>query len=314
MISKYNVLILMALLLFSCGYRSERSGEGSAQGQQQQAQTAYKIPVQVIVPRVGKLQKEITIYGNLAPVRETHLASQFGGRIVRLPFAEGDQVLAGQVVATLISPKVEALGQIKNPAAGKEMLPISVRARFSGTILRKFHFAGDVVSPGEPLVQIQDREQFFLWGQLPSVFLPEVHAGQPIVVRFPDFPRQLIRTKIEKIEPAVKPETQMARIRATLTNEKRFLKANLFATIHVIVGTVEKGILLPRNAVLRDSRGDFVFLKRGGKAFRQGVQVGLKTADTLEVRSGLAPTDSVIVTGNYELKDGVSVRALHGKR
>ena len=300
MISKSRLFILAAALLFSCGGQPEKSGPAQEQGE------AYKIPVEVVVPKTGKLQEKITIVGKLAPVRETLLSSQFGGRITKLPFSEGDAVAAGQVVATLVSPKAEALGQVRS--AGKEMLPISVRAPFAGTILRKFHFAGDVVSPGEPLVKIQDSRRFFLWGQLPAVYLPDVHTGQPLMVSFPDLPGYRIQVKIEKIDPAVDSGTQMARIRATLTNKKHRLKSNLFATIRIVTGTAEKALLLPRNAVLRDAAGDFVFLKKNGKAHRKAVKVGLKTLDTLQIRSGLLPTDSVIVTGNYELKEGMPVR------
>ncbi|NIA10635.1 MAG: efflux RND transporter periplasmic adaptor subunit [Nitrospiraceae bacterium] len=309
MISKQNVFLLAAALLLSCGGHSKNAGEIGARIHLQAEKTAYQIPVQVVLPTQGALQEKITIYGKLAPVRETLLSSQFAGRISLLPFSEGDAVTAGQVVATLISPKAEALGQVAPHSKGKEMLPISIRAPFSGTILKKFHFAGDVLSPGEPLVKIQDTSRFFLWGQLPAVYLSDVKPGQELLVSFPDLPEQSFRTKIEKVNAAVDPRSQMARIRATLKNRNRLLKENLFATIQIVTRSVENGLLLQRRAVLHDAQGNFVFLKKNSQARRQSVKIGLKTLDTLEIRAGLAKTDSVILTGNYELKEGMSVRS-----
>ncbi|NOY78449.1 MAG: efflux RND transporter periplasmic adaptor subunit [Calditrichaeota bacterium] len=308
MISKPNLLLLAAALFLACSGQPENGGESGAGTPASTVKTGYKIPVQVVMPTRGNLQEAITIYGKLTPVRETLLASQFAGRIVRLPFSEGDVVSAGQVVATLKSPKAEALSQVTSSAKAKEMLPITVRAPFSGVIVRKFHFAGDVVSPGEALVKLQDTSRFFLWGDLPAIYLNRVRPGQLLQVSFPDVPGWHVQTKIEAVNAAVNPETQMAQIRATVKNKNQRFKQNLLATIRIVTQSVQQALLLPRKAVLHGAHGDFVFLKKGGRARQQPVEIGLETPDTLEIRSGLTPADSVVLTGNYELQDGMAIR------
>ena len=308
MILKRIISILMAALFISCGGHSENAGEIGARIHLRTKAASFKIPVQVITPVRGPLQEKITIYGRLTPVRETLLSSQFTGRITKLAFSQGDHVQANEIIAKIESPKAEALHQVQSNSAKPEMQPISIRAPFSGTILKKFHFAGDVVSPGEAIVKIQDTSGFFLWGQLPAMYLSDVKPGQALIVHFPDLHGQTFRTKIEKVNAAVDPKSQMALIRATLKNKNNILKENLFATIQIVIRSVENGLLLPRQAVLRDAKGDFVFLKKNGKTHRQSVEIGIKTPETLEIRTGLAPTDSVILTGNYELKEGMRVK------
>ncbi len=313
MIGRQSFWLFAAALFLSCGGHSENAGEIGARIHLQRSQSAYKIPVQVVLPQRGNLQVKITVYGKLVPVRKTALSSQFSGRIVRLPFSEGDAVRAGQTVAELVSPKAEALGQTGASSKG-EMLPILLKAPFSGTVVRKFHYSGDVVSPGEPLVQIQDTARFYLWGQLPTLYLNRVHVGQPLLVTFPDLPSQPFRTRIDRINAEVAPNSQAVQIRATLKNRGHLLKENLFATVQIVTDSVRNALLLPRNAVLSDSQGDFIFLKKNGSARRQRVVLGLKTPDQFAIRSGLAETDSVILTGNYELKNGVRVRCLEQKK
>jgi len=303
-------VILIAAFFLSCGGHSENAGQIGARIHLKEKGVPFRISVQVIVPVQGPLQEKVTIYGKLSPVRETLLSSQFPGRISRLSFSEGDRVQAKQLVAAVLSPKAEALRQADSNSPGTEMLPIAVRSPFSGIISQKFHFVGDVISPGEPIVKIQDTSQFFLWGQLPAIYLNRVKPGQTIQVSFPDVPGLHLQSKIEAINAAVNSESQTAKIRATLKNKNHLLKKNMLATIHIVTRAVQRGLLLPRKAVLRDTKGDFVFLKMNGKAHRQAVGIGLQTLDTLEIRSGLAPTDSVILTGNYELKEGMSVQAL----
>ncbi len=312
------ILFLSApLLLLSCKGKSQNAGEIGARIRSKEHASEFKVPVQVTIARRGAIQEKITIYGKLAPKQETLLSSQFPGRILDLSLSEGDRVAKGQVVAVIVSPKAEALQQAtnKNPSQaqnlGKELLPISIRAPFSGIVTNKFHFSGDVVAASEPIFKIQQDSVFYLWGQLPAVYLPDIRIGQKLNIAFPDLPQVFVHGKIEAINSAVDRRTQMAQIRTLLPNPKQLLKTGLFAKIEIIVKSAREATLAPRNAVLSREAASFVFLKQNGKAHLQPVQVGIREADTFAISSGLAPGDSVIVLGNYELKDGMAVEVMH---
>lgn len=70
----------------------------------------------------------------------------------------------------------------------------------------------------------------------------------------------------------------------------------------------ENMLVVPRSAVLRDDRGAHVFVVKQGRAHRVAVQPGPRDGDRIGLRGDLAEGDSVVVSGNYELVDGMAVR------
>jgi len=68
------------------------------------------------------------------------------------------------------------------------------------------------------------------------------------------------------------------------------------------------GLTVPRSAVLEDDQGAFVFRIVDGRGRRTAVTTGLQSDQWIEIASGLKAGEAVVVTGNYELRDGMLVR------
>jgi RND family efflux transporter MFP subunit len=68
-------------------------------------------------------------------------------------------------------------------------------------------------------------------------------------------------------------------------------------------------LIVPRNAVLPEGEAQVLYTVRDSKAVRHEVRLGIASADRLEVLAdGLKPGDAVVVSGNYELADGMEVQ------
>ena len=70
-------------------------------------------------------------------------------------------------------------------------------------------------------------------------------------------------------------------------------------------------LAVPRNAVLEDAAGRYLFVVRAGVARRISVQTGPVENGLLGVSGALSRGEAVVVSGNYELSDGLHVRSLH---
>jgi len=64
---------------------------------------------------------------------------------------------------------------------------------------------------------------------------------------------------------------------------------------------------VPQSAVLENA---YVFVVEGGKAVRKDVKLGLENTRMVEVLSGLADGEAVVVEGNYGLEEGAPVQVL----
>ena len=81
------------------------------------------------------------------------------------------------------------------------------------------------------------------------------------------------------------------------------------APVRVIVQVGElRGWLAPRDAVLTDAKGAYVFQVNGSKAVRVDVQVVGMAGGTTVVTGPLDPAHPLVTSGNYQLQDGASVR------
>lgn len=70
---------------------------------------------------------------------------------------------------------------------------------------------------------------------------------------------------------------------------------------------------VPRAAVLQDARGQYVYqLMPGNKAHRVNVTVKVEHGGTYGVDGALDATRGLVVSGNYELEDGMAVRVARG--
>jgi membrane fusion protein, multidrug efflux system len=75
-----------------------------------------------------------------------------------------------------------------------------------------------------------------------------------------------------------------------------------------IILSQHKAWVVPRNAVLHDDNGSYLFQVTNGQAKRVDVKTGTETDQLTEVSGGFDAMLKVVTSGNYELRDGMTVR------
>lgn len=117
-----------------------------------------------------------------------------------------------------------------------------------------------------------------------------------------------IVAQIASVQRMVDPKTQMAGAIAPLPSDAA---AALPVGLRV-QGTVALGEraawALPRQAVLTDDAGAYVFQVAAGKAHRVAVHKVVESGAIIGVSGKLDPALAVVILGNYELQDGARVR------
>ncbi len=68
------------------------------------------------------------------------------------------------------------------------------------------------------------------------------------------------------------------------------------------------GFAVPRQAVLSDDHGSYIFVVRKGLSHRINVKTGIETHGLVGIDGSFESDDRVVVMGNYELQEGMAVR------
>ena len=119
----------------------------------------------------------------------------------------------------------------KNPL-GKDVIPLlAIRAKHSGTIIKKCIEEGSYVKEGTELLKVSDLSSLWIYGEVYEYELSFVSRGDQVLVTTRSYPGEEFKGKVDFIEPVVQSRTRTVRIRINLSNKDKKLKPGMFADL-----------------------------------------------------------------------------------
>jgi RND family efflux transporter MFP subunit len=104
------------------------------------------------------------------------------------------------------------------------------------------------------------------------------------------------------------------RLRAVVSNANQFLTPGMFGNMRLSTGGAAPALLIPDSAIQTDQARKIVLVAgKGGDVAPRPVTTGPLIDGLRVIRSGLAPTDRVVISGTQMVMPGVKVRVRPGK-
>ena len=200
-----------------------------------------------------------------------------------------------------------ARAQLAN--VNKQLDKASVQAPFDGVVSLRSVNAGDVVSPGTALYTVVDPGSMQLEASVPADALSEVRVGMPVDFAVNGYPNRHFTGRITRVNPTADPTTRQVKILASIPNAGNTLVGGLYAEGRV---SSESHVapMVPLTAV--DERGlrPTVMRLKNGKIEKTEVGLGIRdqAAETVEITSGLAAGDTVLLGAARGISPGTPVR------
>lgn len=176
---------------------------------------------------------------------------------------------------------------------------VEVKSPISGTIVEQNITGGTGVrsidnSPN--LFTVADLSRVWVLCDVYENNLAQVRLGDFAEVRLNAYPDQALKGRVSNISRVLDPSTRTAKVRLELDNERRQMRAGMFATATFRSQSKQLRSVVPAKAVLRLHDKDWVFRAEGGHRFRRiEVQAGRVSSDGFqEVIAGLAPGDQIV--------------------
>jgi RND family efflux transporter MFP subunit len=204
-----------------------------------------------------------------------------------------------------------ANSQTQVDAAQKAVSDTSVLAPISGYIAERTADLGEYISPSAPntkIATIVRTATLRVRIDVPEQDIAKVATGQGVAVQTSAWPDRKFAGTVVRISPSLNATARTLTVEAEIQNVDGLLKPGQFATVRITQSKPEPGVVVPIRAVKTVGDTNSVFVVKDGIARETFVQLGLLENDLIQIKSGVAEGDQVVVSDLSQLTDGVFVR------
>ena len=201
-----------------------------------------------------------------------------------------------------------------------------VTAPFDGVITKRYADTGSMIQAGTasqthamPLVKLSENGLLRLILPVPEKDVPTVHLGQQVEVRVPSLHRNF-PGKVIRFADQLNLQTRTMDTEVDVPNPSLVLVPGMYAEVNLALSRRPNVLAVPITAVDRDNAdssqgagsgtlsGQVMVVTPNNRVEVRKVELGLETADQIEVRSGLNDGDMVVVAGRAGLQAGEEVK------
>src|SRR5580704_3918405 len=188
-----------------------------------------------------------------------------------------------------------------------------IYAPFDGIITARNTDIGALIDAG---ASTQPRELFHmaairrlrLYVSVPEVYSRAAHSGAPATLTLDEFPGQIFQGTLARNANSIDIASRTLLVEVDVDNPTGQLLPGAYVFVHLKLPDQTRSVTIPSNTLIFRKEGLQVGLVRNGKAELVPVKIGRDYGNTVEIVSGLQPTDTVIVDPSDSLVAGVSVR------
>lgn len=184
-----------------------------------------------------------------------------------------------------------------------------VRAPVSGIIQTRTVETGQYVPVGTVLATLMRRDPLLLRFQVPEQDAMPLRPG--IIARFNVAEdAKSYEARVTHVAAAANQASRMVEVTANVINPNQpELRPGAFARVTVPIGATREAPVIPQTAIRPSEKGFLAYTVNDGVATQRILTLGMRTADgQVEVKSGLAAGETLVIRGAEALRDGAKVK------
>jgi len=185
---------------------------------------------------------------------------------------------------------------------------VTLRAPMDGVIPRLDVSQGQRVQADTTALLIAAEKRLIARLGVKPEDLADVKVGTAVTVTSVFMSEVKLETTVREVHAMIDPTTQLVEVLAEIPVdqiEQLVLGSRIVGLIRL---ASSDAMVVPRSAVLGIAGESYLFIVNDSAARRIVVATGAEVGDVVAVSGALKPGDRVIVSGNYELQDGMAIR------
>lgn len=185
-----------------------------------------------------------------------------------------------------------------------------ISAPFDGIVTQKPANAGDLATPGKPLLRIEGENNLQILTDIPEAMINTIQTGDVLQAKIPAT-NSIVSGVVTEISPIADPSSRTTPIKIKI-NAGPQLRSGQFARVTLALENTET-YAIPQGAILPYGQLERVFVIQSGHAQLRLVRTGVTLPETdgqqrVEILSGLSEGEKVITSGNSNLQSGQPIQ------
>lgn len=190
-----------------------------------------------------------------------------------------------------------------------------ITAPFTGVVTKRYADTGALIQAGTtsetqsmPVVQLAEWSKLRLVVPVPESAVQQLRLGTLVRVHVAALQRDF-DGKVARFADALSDETRTMHTEIDVDNPQGTLKEGMYAEVKLVLHEEKNALTVPVQAVQHNSSGNSVLIvDAAGQIQEREVKLGTETTDRVEVLSGLAEHDQVVIGNRGGFHSGDKVR------
>ncbi|MFW5789783.1 MAG: efflux RND transporter periplasmic adaptor subunit [Bacillota bacterium] len=211
-----------------------------------------------------------------------------------------------------------ARAQVEQARVGLEMArsvyeDVEITAPADGFVAQVEMSAGEMAAPGNPLFYIVNLDEVKATANVSSQYVGLLETGDSAGVSVNGLPDEEFTGRISSVAPMSGEEGGFP-VEVSVANPDYNIKAGMRGSIEFVIDEVSDAVVIPGDGIF-DVEEDqaAVFVIEDGTARRQTVKTGMEDDNLVEITSGLAEGDQVVLYDQDRLVDGQAVEVVENE-
>lgn len=181
----------------------------------------------------------------------------------------------------------------------------------NGIVTARNYDEGDMYSAQMPLMTVMQISPVKLKINVSESFYSKVKTGMPVDVNVEVFGNENFSGKVSLVYPTIDERSRTFGVEVKLNNSNGKVRPGMFARVKINFGTAKR-VVVPDMAVIKQpgSAERYVFVYADGKVSYRKVQLGKRLGNEYELLSGIENGETVVISGQSKLNDGVAVEVV----
>ena len=181
----------------------------------------------------------------------------------------------------------------------------------SGVVADRPLYAGELASPGTPLLTVVDISRVVARVNVPLKQAAIVRAGQSAILTLQDS-KEPLEGKVTVVSPASDPNTTTVQVWIEIANPEGRLKPGIGVHAVIVAEVFKAAAVVPAAAILPGEEGGdaVVTVSSDSRAHRKKVELGVREGGKVQILNGVQPGDEVVIVGGMGLDDKQKVKVV----